>query len=249
MSNDNDIMQHFFGPSSDFFDPKAEENTTDFSHLKPIDNADEIVLIVDRSGSMSSIRDEAQGGINGFIEEQREVGAANITLAQFDNSYDVMYERIPLSEAPEFNLKPRGMTALLDAIGQTMNNYREVKTTGKKIAVVVTDGQENCSREWTRETVGKLIEELKGEGWEFMFLAADMSVVEDATTYGFGTMTSAVVDTSVQGATRGLMDASSKYAAGIRNGKTKLAAVQDMDAVVYATAGVTKSNTVLGDRE
>ena len=147
---------------------------------------DEIVCIVDRSGSMNSMREEAQGGLNAFIEEQKKVGKANLTIVEFDNTVDVVCEQVNINEAKEYVLKPRGMTSLLDAIGIVISEKdKYTSTDGKTIIVVLTDGDENSSKEWRADKINALINERKEEGWEFMFLAAGQNAIEVGQSYGF----------------------------------------------------------------
>lgn len=236
-SDNTDILNHFFKEEKEEPTLSWEE---ELKTLTPLENVDELVLIVDRSGSMDSILEDAEGGVNAFIEQQREEGEANITLAEFDDGYNVVYERIPLAKAPKYSLRPRGMTALLDAIGRTMNTYRDVKTTGKKIAVVVTDGLENYSREWDRVRINSLITELKEGGWEFVFLAADEEAIQDAATFGFDLDTSIQMDRSVANSANAVYAAASTYTTSLRGAKTKAEALADMDEFIKTTDGITK---------
>jgi uncharacterized protein YegL len=147
---------------------------------------DEIVCIVDRSGSMRSMQDEAQGGLNAFIEEQKKVGKANLTIVEFDNTVDVVCDQVNINEAKEYILNPRGMTSLLDAIGIVISEKdKYTSTDGKTIVVVLTDGDENSSKEWRADKINALINERKEDGWEFMFLAAGQNAIEVGQAYGF----------------------------------------------------------------
>lgn len=138
----------------------------------------DIVLIVDRSGSMSSIKDEAEGAINTFLEEQKNVeGDVFVTYVQFDNQYETVFEKVGLANAAgAVSIKPRGMTALLDAIGRTVVNY--VPQTKKTIYVIMTDGLENASKEWSTESVFDLITECKQHGDEFVYLGANQDAIK-----------------------------------------------------------------------
>lgn len=153
----------------------------------------EIVAIVDRSGSMDSIRDDAIGAFNSFIDEQltNDVGEANLTVALFDDRYEIMQEGKTLTEAVKFDDKnyiPRGMTALLDAIGRTINNLIERKKQGDvdgAIIAILTDGEENSSREFSQSQIKNLIETCEKEyGWTFVYLAANQDAIAVAKDYG-----------------------------------------------------------------
>ena len=86
----------------------------------------DITLVVDRSGSMEQVREDAEGGVNSFIAQQaKEPGEALLTLVQFDTEYEFLHKGVPISQVPKYELVPRGMTALLDAVGRAMNETGE----------------------------------------------------------------------------------------------------------------------------
>lgn len=152
----------------------------------------EIVVIADRSGSMDSIRDDAIGGFNTFIgEQQKQSGDANLTVALFDDNYEIMQDKVPLGEAVLFDEKnfiPRGMSALFDAIGKTLNTLIERREKGEidgAIVTILTDGNENSSCEYRAEQIKALIEKCEKEyGWEFIFLAANQDAFTTGSTFG-----------------------------------------------------------------
>jgi len=154
-----------------------------------IDNAtgtDEIVCIVDRSGSMHSIYKDAEGGLNTFIEEQKKIGKANLTIINFDNKIETVCDQVNINEAETYHLYPRGGTALLDAIGSVIGDVDKYSSKdGKTIVVVLTDGGENASTEWNRDDIFKSINERKEDGWEFMFLASGQDAIQVGSHYGF----------------------------------------------------------------
>jgi Mg-chelatase subunit ChlD len=153
-----------------------------------MEGTDEIIVIVDRSGSMGSIALEAQGGINGFIDQQQKMpGEAKFTLVEFDSYVDIVQERVPLREATPYELQPRGMTSLYDAIGITLSPYVkgvETDDKGSKVVVIVTDGGENSSKEYTRTDINEMITSLQDSGWDFIFLAANQDAMEAGTSIG-----------------------------------------------------------------
>lgn len=140
----------------------------------------EIVVVLDRSGSMASISKSTVDGFNSFLNEQQNAeGEAFITLVQFDDRYEVDYKSIPVSEAKPLidgeTFKPRGMTALLDAIGKTVN---ELETDRDVVFVIITDGDENASREYQRDAIMNMIKTLETEkGWYFLFLGANQDAI------------------------------------------------------------------------
>lgn len=153
----------------------------------------DITFVVDRSGSMQSIREDAEGGVNSFIREQQEQpGEANLTLVQFDTRYDFVFRGIPIQTAHPYVLKPRGSTALLDAVGraiiETGDRLRamdESQRPGLVVFVIVTDGQENSSREFSREKIREMIEHQQNVyNWKFTFLAANQDAFAEGRQLG-----------------------------------------------------------------
>jgi hypothetical protein len=153
----------------------------------------DITLVVDRSGSMSSVRDDAEGGVNSFVTEQaKEPGEAMLTLVQFDTEYEFLHKGIPISEAPPYELHPRGMTALLDAVGRAINEtgerlarMDEADRPGLVIFVVMTDGHENSSKEFSKAQIKELIERQQRDyNWHFTFLGADQDAFAEADAMG-----------------------------------------------------------------
>ncbi len=153
----------------------------------------EITIILDRSGSMQSIANDAIGGFNAFLTAQRrEEGEARLTLVLFDDQYEVLHKSIPLSHVPDLSTAtflPRGSTALLDAIGRTLAKMTrafaarpdETKP-GKVIIAILTDGHENASTQYTKLHIADLITEKRAQGWEFIFLAANQDAIATAAT-------------------------------------------------------------------
>ena len=156
----------------------------------------DITIVLDRSGSMGNVIGATIRGFNGFLADQRKLpGAACLTLVQFDDQYEVTYEAIPLDEAPELDYKtfqPRGSTGLLDAIGKTIratNTRLHALPAGQAppqvILVILTDGQENSSREFARALVSDMIKhQQQAHGWQFVFLGANQDAVTEARTLG-----------------------------------------------------------------
>lgn len=141
----------------------------------------EIIVITDRSGSMASIAKDVIGGYNTFIREQREVpGEARVTFTQFDDVYEVIYAGRPLADVPELTDKtfvPRGSTALLDAIGRTLNEQGQRIATEKwadlVIVCILTDGGENASREYDSSRIRSMTGHAETAGWKFVYLGAN----------------------------------------------------------------------------
>lgn len=151
-----------------------------------------VTIVLDRSGSMGSVKADAEGGLRAFLETQQEApGRTLVTLRQFDNEHETVFERVPLAEVPKFELRPRGMTALLDAIGSTIaavNDYvdglDEADRPSEVVHVIITDGHENCSREWTLDRVKETITAERDKGRAVLFLAADQDAISVGQSMG-----------------------------------------------------------------
>ncbi|MFN8031725.1 MAG: VWA domain-containing protein [Mycobacterium sp.] len=153
-----------------------------------------IAALLDRSGSMEAIADDTRGGFDAYIAGQRTApGSALVTLAQFDNEYEVVYVNRPIEDVPPLTLQPRGMTALLDAIGRFVTEVGsalaalpEADRPGDVTVLVMTDGHENASEKWTKEAVRELIsQQEKVYDWDFVFLGANMDAIDVGTGLGF----------------------------------------------------------------
>ena len=171
----------------------------------------ELVFILDRSGSMSGLERDTIGGFNSMIEKQKEVeGDANITLVCFDHEYELIYDNCNIKEVLALTNKeycPRGLTALYDAIGRTidtishrLNNTPEEERPEKVIVSITTDGMENASKEYTFQQVKEKIEHQQEKyNWEFIFLGADLASVKVATNLGINPDFAATWTTSAVG--------------------------------------------------
>lgn len=153
-----------------------------------------IAVLLDRSGSMQSIKSDTEGGLAAFFEEQRKVEkTVRVTFAQFDTEYECLYSNTPLEQVPPPVLYPRGGTALYDAIGKLITDIGaelasrpESDRPGTVIVVILTDGHENSSREWTHSAVRSLIQQQQDQyNWDFLFLGANMDAVQIGTELGF----------------------------------------------------------------
>lgn len=153
----------------------------------------ELIVLLDRSGSMASIRDDMVKGFDGFIAEQRKLaGVCRATLTQFDTvSTDLVYEAKTLSDVPSMELVPRGGTPLLDAMGQAITRAtdRLAAATGngrpdRVLFLVLTDGEENSSHSFTKEQIKTLVKERTTDGWEFSFLGANVDAFAEAGSLG-----------------------------------------------------------------
>lgn len=156
----------------------------------------ELVFILDKSGSMSGLETDTIGGYNSMLAKQLAVeGECRITTVLFDNNYELLHDRIDIQAVNPITEKEYqigGSTALLDAIGRTIhkignaqkhtaNEYRAEKV----MFVIITDGEENSSREYSAQSIKQMIERQKiSYGWEFIFLGANIDAVETAGCFG-----------------------------------------------------------------
>ena len=158
-------------------------------------NITEIVFILDRSGSMGGLESDTIGGFNSMIQKQKkEEGECYVSTVLFDSTVETLHDRVKLSDVPEMTEKEyfvRGCTALLDAAGSTIRHIENIHKYIRKddvpahtIFVITTDGMENSSHEFTAEKVKKMIEKKKEEGWEFLFLGANIDAVSTAKSFG-----------------------------------------------------------------
>lgn len=156
----------------------------------------EMVFILDRSGSMAGLEAETIGGFNGLIEKQKRLeGEAVVSTLLFDTEFEVLHDRVPLADVKPITDKEyyvRGMTALLDAIGRsvakigTVQKYaREEDRAEKVVFVIITDGAENASRQYTHADVKAMIRRQTDRfGWEFLFLGANIDAAAAAESVG-----------------------------------------------------------------
>lgn len=159
-------------------------------------NLSEIVYIVDRSGSMYSLTSDVIGGINRFIDEQRSVeGEANFTLVLFDDEVTHIHDRVNIKDVPHLTDETYmvgGSTAMNDAIGLTVKKLGvalaemdESERPSKVIVCIMTDGQENASREYSTAAIKAMIDhQTEKYAWEFVFMAANIDVDEVSDQIG-----------------------------------------------------------------
>ncbi len=159
-------------------------------------NYNEIIFILDRSGSMNGLEDDTIGGYNGFLQSQRDASmAAVISTVLFDHEINILHDRVPIDKIKPLTAKDyqtRGCTALLDAVGGAIKHIhglhkklpREAQPK-KTIVVIITDGYENSSRLYSYKKVKQLIEKRQEkDGWEFVFLGANIDAAAEAASFG-----------------------------------------------------------------
>ena len=144
----------------------------------------ELVFILDRSGSMSGLEDDTIGGFNSFIEKEKAKDfETKVTTILFDNKYEVLYKRRDINEVGELTSDEyfvRGSTALFDAIGRTITSL-DKEISNKALFVIMTDGMENSSVEFSKSQIKSMIE---SHSWEFIFIGADIDSYAEAAKIG-----------------------------------------------------------------
>ncbi len=147
--------------------------------LKPT----EIVVVLDRSGSMADFVSDTIGGYNAFINDQKQIpDDAKLTTILFDTEYEYFEDDVDLQKAiplTPLTFVPRGMTALLDAIGDAINKI-EKRQPDRVIMAIITDGQENSSHKFNKDEIKEMISAKTAAGWQINFLSANMDAVQDA---------------------------------------------------------------------
>ena len=187
-----------------------------------------IICILDRSGSMAGIMSDSIGGFNTFLKQQKALpDEATITVALFDDKYELLYDSVDIKKAEELTNKvwyPRGTTALYDAIGKTINTDRaKLRSLGKEapakvLVCVVTDGLENASQEYKgdpgRERIKSLIKECENDDWNFIYLAANQNAFAVGSSFGISyanTHTYNATSAGVAGMSMTLNNATTSY--------------------------------------
>lgn len=158
------------------------------------ENYTHISVLSDRSGSMERIRTDVEGGFNSFLDKQKELpGKCTVSLAQFDDQYELMYSFTSIHDVPRFHVIPRNATALNDSLakmiidtGKALADMKEEDRPSKVIFIVSTDGEENASREYTGAMVKKMVEEQTSKyKWDFIYLGANQDAVLTGGNLGF----------------------------------------------------------------
>jgi hypothetical protein len=208
-------------------------------------------VLLDRSGSMAGKESDVIGGVNRFITEQQKVeGEASLLLARFDTEYEIFRLAQPIKSVQPLRAEeyqPRGQTALLDALGRTINELERLRggtgapetteresialrsdTSGVRrsapafdrvIVVVATDGLENASREFSRERIKAMVSGREGSGWTFIYIGAHVDAFTEARSMGF-TMNNTGVTLDSKSMARTYGNVVAQSVSNIRTGKT-----------------------------
>lgn len=177
---------------------KKREKMSEVSNLKSYssDQTTEIVLVLDESSSIDGLQDQTIQNLNDFFDSQRKVaGEAFVTVVKFCSSVSLAVDASPIGRLEKFshyNYSPNGSTALLDAVGMSIVNtntrFAEMDNTrrpSKVIFVILTDGEENCSRRFTRSEIKTMIQDQETNfGWDFLYLGANQNAFSVGETMG-----------------------------------------------------------------
>lgn len=185
-------------------------------------NKTSIGVIIDRSGSMSGLVLDTIGGFNTFLADQKALsGEADLTLVLFDNEYIVLHDGIKLADVPDLDRTtyvPRGGTALRDAIGRTVNVMRakhdampEDERPGKVILLIITDGEENSSKEYSADQIHKMLGDVQtNRGWDVTYFGANQNTQVVAQTMNIAAMSSVDYESTSLGTRSAYQDMSER---------------------------------------
>lgn len=188
----------------------------------------ELVLVIDKSGSMSGLESDTIGGFNSMIEKEKKLDATvNVTAVLFNDSTDLLYDRRDIRRIrpmTEEQYETGGTTALLDAVGSTilkMDKVEDINRRGTKVIfVIITDGLENASEEFTTPKVKKLISDRQEKcGWDFIYLGANIDAAEEAEAIGVDKKQAVTYRNTPEGV-RANYDAISEYTKEAVDGST-----------------------------
>lgn len=183
-----------------------------------------IAALLDRSGSMQDCKRATETGFDELINKQRvEPGTAIVTLSMFDDVYENVYANIPIGEVGKLELEPRNMTAMLDAtgrfiteIGEQLAALPEGERPGTVICLIMTDGYENASKQWTWAAVEELITHQREKyNWQFIFLGANIDAEVVGARMGVPRASSMTYDVQLTGVA---LESTARAMSGIRAG-------------------------------
>jgi hypothetical protein len=190
-------------------------------------NFTSINILLDRSGSMQKVSDDTVGGLNSFLNEQRKVkGDAVVSLATFSTDYTLIHDFVPLEQVGDLSSKtynPAGFTALLDSIGKMVNGtgaklaaMKEEERPSQVLFVIISDGEENRSKEFTRSKIFEMISHQRDKyNWNFVYIGCNQEQIQEAVNLGIAPANAAVYD-QTKGGTRRLFKSISENATSYR---------------------------------
>jgi len=153
-----------------------------------------MVVVLDRSGSMMGLTESTIAGFNGFMKEQKNIAdKATVSLVKFASGQDWAYDMLPVKEVADLDTgtyrATGGSTALCDSIARSVhraeNQIKEmVDKPNNVVVVIITDGQENSSKEFNKGHITKLISAHEEKGWDFVFLGANQDAIAEGGSMG-----------------------------------------------------------------
>ena len=158
----------------------------------------DIVFILDKSGSMGGTESDTIGGYNSYIDSFKDKDV-KVTTVLFNDHHEMIINRTPIKEIKELTrneYRVGGCTALLDALGNTIN-YMDNEKSKKAMFIITTDGLENASREYTKEKIKSMIE--KHTNWEFIYIGANIDSYNEGSQIGIKRSNISNYDTSSKG--------------------------------------------------
>jgi len=213
-----------------------------------------ISIVLDRSGSMHSIRDDMIGGLNKLLKDQRETpGKATLSLVRFDHQIELVGSFIDLKLLPDVDrqmFKPRGNTALLDAIGfaidhtgQALAQIAEQLRPSKVVVLIITDGEENYSKEFSYAQIAEKIKhQSETYKWEFVFLGANQDAIATASKMGIAKANAMTYAANSDGVGQSVTSVSKNLRSWRGGGQS--VAFSDEDREIQTSCGVAdKANT------
>jgi hypothetical protein len=190
-------------------------------------NFTSINILLDRSGSMQKVSDDTIGGLNTFLNEQRKVkGDAVVSLATFASDYTLIHDFAPLDQVGDISnktYKTAGFTALLDSIGKMVNGVgaklaaiNEADRPSQVLFVIISDGEENRSKEFTRAKIFEMISHQRDKyNWNFVYIGCNQDQIQEATNLGIAAQNAVIYD-QTKGGTKRLFRSISENAKSYR---------------------------------
>ena len=213
-----------------------------------------MLMVIDRSGSMAGIRNDMVGGLNTMLKDQMaEPGVLTVDVVSFDNEIEFQCSLADPKDVV-ISLEPRGGTALFDAVGVAVNRFGGIleglpahARPGKVQVIVVTDGEENSSREYNLQAVRTLITQQKEKfNWDFVFLGANQDAVLTGTTMGFDAGSSMTYDAGSEGVTS-MAGSVGRYVKDVRADKKQMFLMEERAAAAKEFDSTSDSST--GDED
>lgn len=211
----------------------------------------EIIVVLDRSSSMRAVADETVHSFNNFVKEQKEAktGRCLLTLTQFNTNYEIVYSGKPIEDVPPLDFRPSGMTALLDAVGRTINevgqrlkDVPEEQRPGNVVMVILTDGEENSSRECHKGQIETMVKHQADRyDWTFVFLGQNIDAFRAGLSMGFSNEHKGMFVGNVSAGGAGVSDAYHAASRAVISTRRKVASGVSKDFMTQERAAYTSA--------